>query len=393
MLAALRSRDYRRFWVGSLVANLGLWIQTIALGWLVYDLTHAASWLGTVSFCGNAPTFVVGLVGGAIADRASRRLVMTLSLVVFAGCAGALSLLAATGHIGVWHVITIAMLSGTATALYTPAMHSVVPSLVAPDQLLAAISLNAVQFNLARSVGPALAGLLYAPIGPQGCFAINALASLAMALVVARLRIPPRPADAPQPIGRALREGVGYVRRHPVIGPAIFLAAVLSLFGFPYIILLPAVAHGLDLDAQGLGYLMACVGIGAVTGGLAMAIAGDRLRGPRTAVLGALVFGLVLSTIGVVGTVARTMVVLFVLGTLQTLSISSLTTTIQATVHDGMRGRVMSMITVIFFGFSTLGGLAAGIIGDHVGVPQALASGGVVTAAVAVVLVRSRTFS
>jgi MFS family permease len=393
VLAALRSRDYRHFWLGSLVANLGLWIQTIALGWLVYDLTHAASWLGTVSFCGNAPTFVVGLVGGAIADRASRRLVMTVSLVVFAAGAAALSVLAATGHITVWHVIVIAMISGVATALYAPAMHSVVPSLVAPDQLFAAISLNSVQFNLARAVGPAIAGFLYAPIGAQGCFALNACASLAMALVVARLRIPPRPAEAPQPILRALREGVRYVRRHAIIGPAIFLAAVLSLFGFPYIILLPAVAHGLGLDAQGLGYLMACVGSGAVTGGLAMAVAGDRLRGPRTAVVGAVAFGLVLSAIGVVGTVGRTMVVLFLLGALQTLSIASLTTTIQSTVHDGMRGRVMSMVTVIFFGFSTLGGLVAGIIGDRVGVPVALATGGVVTAAVAVVLVRSRTFT
>ena len=346
-----------------------------------------------MSFCGNAPTFVVGLVGGAIADRASRRLVMTLSLVVFGLCAASLSLLSATGHLTVWHVIVIAMVSGVATALYTPAMHSVVPSLVAPEHLFAAISLNSVQFNLARSVGPAIAGFLYAPIGPQGCFALNACASLAMALVVARLRIPPRPAEAPQPMLRALREGLRYVRRHRVIGPAIFLAAVLSLFGFPYIILLPAVAHGLDLDAQGLGYLMACVGIGAVTGGLAMAVAGERLRGPRTAVLGAVAFGLVLSMIAVVGTAARTMVVLFLLGGLQTLSIASLTTTIQTTVHDGMRGRVMSMITVIFFGFSTLGGLVAGIIGDRVGVPLALASGGVVTAAVAVVLVRSRTFT
>jgi MFS family permease len=393
VLAALRSRDYRRFWLGSLVANLGLWIQTIALGWLVYDLTHAASWLGTISFCGNAPTFVVGLVGGAIADRASRRLIMTVSLVVLAADAAGLSILSATGHITVWYVIVIAMISGTATALYTPAMHSVVPSLVAPDQLLAAISLNAVQFNLARAVGPAIAGFLYAPIGPQGCFAVNACGFLAMAVVVGRLRIPSRPAEAPQPMGRALREGLGYARRHPVIGPAIFLAAVLSLFGFPYIILLPAVAHGLELDARGLGYLMACVGSGAVTGGLAMAIGGDAVRGPHTAVVGAVAFGLVLTAIGVVATVGHTMVVLFLLGGLQTLSISSLTTTIQATVHDGMRGRVMSMITVIFFGFSTLGGLVAGIIGDHVGVPLALASGGVVTAVVAMVLVRSRTFT
>jgi MFS family permease len=388
----LRSRDYRRFWVGALVSNLGVWIQTIALGWLVYDLTHAATWLGTVSFCGNAPMLVLGLVGGAIADRASRRLIMTASLVLMAASSLVLAVLTWMGHLTVWHVIGVAMVAGTATALYTPAMHTVVPSLVEPELLLNAISLNSVQFNIARSIGPALAGLLYAPIGPAGCFALNACGGLGMALVVARLRIPARPAEAPPPMLRALREGLGYVRRHPVIGPAIYLAAVMSLFGFPYIILLPAVAHGLGLDARGLGYLMACVGGGAVVGGLGMSWVGTGVSGPRTAVLGAVAFGVVLSMFAVVDTVRATMLVLFCLGVLQTVSVASLTTVIQSTVHDGMRGRVMSMVTVLFFGLSTAGGLVAGIIGDRLTVPMALASGGVVTAAVAVVLARSRTF-
>jgi len=392
VLAALRSRTYRRFWLGSLVSNLGLWIQTIALGWLVYDLTHSASWLGTVSFCGNAPTFVLGLVGGAIADRASRRLIMTASLVVLAAGSAALALLTQAGHLTVWHVIAISMLSGAATSLYTPAMHSVVPSLVRPEHLLNAISLNSVQFNIARAVGPALAGLLYGPIGPAGCFALNACGFLGMALVVARLRIPSRPAEAPPPMLRALREGLAYVRRHTVIGPAIFLAAVMSLFGFPYIILLPAVAHGLGLDARGLGYLMACVGGGAVAGGLAMSTLA-RGGGPRLAVRGTIAFGAVLSSFAVVDSVPATMVVLLLLGALQTVAIAALTTTIQTTVRDGMRGRVMSMVMVIFFGFSTFGGLIAGLIGDRLTVPWALAAGGVATAAVAVVLARSRTFT
>jgi MFS family permease len=390
VLAALRSRDYRRFWIGALVSNLGVWIQTIALGWLVYDLTHAATWLGTVSFCGNAPTLVLGLVGGAIADRASRRLLMMASLVALAAGSTTLALLTWTGHLTVAYVIAVAMIAGTATAVYTPAMHTVVPSLVEPELLLNAISLNSVQFNIARAIGPALAGLLYAPIGPGGCFALNACGFVGMALVVRRLRIPARPAEAPPPMLRALREGVGYARRHALIGPAIFLAAVMSLFGFPYTILLPAVAHGLGLDARGLGWLMACVGGGAVVGGLA--ISWLDASGPRTSVLGAVAFGIVLSAFAVVATVPATMLVLFGLGALQTVTIASMTTTIQHAVHDGMRGRVMSMVTVIFFGFSTAGGLVAGIIGDHSTVPTALASGGVVTAAVAVILARSRAF-
>jgi len=393
VLAALRIRDYRRFWLGSLVSNLGLWIQTIALGWLVFDLTHSASWLGTVSFCGNAPTLILGLVGGAIADRASRRLVMTASLVLLAAGALLLAFLTRTGHLTVWHVIGVAMMSGVATALYTPAMHSIVPALVGPENLVHAISLNSVQFNLARAVGPAIAGMLYGPIGPDGCFVLNACGFLAMAVVVARLRLPSRPAEAPPPILRALREGLRYMRTHATIGPSMFLAAVMSLFGFPYIILLPAVAGGLGLDARGLGWLMACVGGGAVVGGLGLAGFGAQLRGQRTSVYGAIAFGVVLASFAVVDTMRATMVVLFLLGALQTVTIASMTTTIQTDVHDGMRGRVMSMITVIFFGFSTTGGLVAGIIGDRLTVPLALAAGGVVTAVVAVILARSRTFT
>ena len=393
MLAALRIRAFRRFWLGSLLANLGMWMQTIALGWLVYDLTHAASWLGTVSFCGNAPTLVLGLVGGAIADRASRRLVMTASLVLVAGGSLALALLTHAGVLTVWHVIAISMLSGVATALYAPAMHSVVPSLVGQAHLLNAISLNSVQFNLARAVGPALAGLLYGSIGAAGCFALNATGALGLAFVVARLHIPARPTESPPPILRALRDAIGYVRRHTVIGPAIFLASVMSLFGFPYIILLPAVAHDLGLDARGLGYLMACVGGGAVVGGLAMSMRGHGAGNPRLAVRGAVAFGIVLSAFAAVESVRATMVVLLLLGALQTVTVASMTTTIQTVVHDGMRGRVMSMVMVIFFGFSTLGSVIVGVLGDHVTVPWALASGGVVTAAVAVVLARSQTFT
>jgi MFS family permease len=392
VLAALRFRDYRRFWLGSLVANLGLWIQTIALGWLVYDMTHFAWWLGMVSFCGNAPTLVLGLLGGAIADRASRRLMMTASLLALAAASVVLSALTALGWLTIWHVIAIAMVGGVATALYTPAMHTVVPTLVPPEHLHTAISLNSVQFNLARAVGPALAGAFYAAIGPHGCFALNAVGALAFALVVARMPIPSRPTEAPPPIVRALRDGVGYVHRHPVIAPAIFLAAVMSVFGFPYIILLPAVAHGLGLDAQGLGYLTACVGAGAVVGGLAISWLGMGAGGPPTAIRGAVAFGIVLASFAIVHTVPQTMAVLFFLGALQTLTIASMTTTIQVAVHDGMRGRVMSMVMVIFFGLSTVGGLIAGTIGDRVGVPAALGSGGVVTAAVAVLLARSRAF-
>ena len=143
-----------------------------------------------MSFVGNAPTFVLGLLGGAIADRASRRAIMIVALLALASSAAALATMAAFGLVTIWRVIALAVMTGTANAVYTPAMHSSIPSLVEEDDLLEAISLNSVQFNLARAVGPALAGLLYGGIGPAGCFAVNASGFLALAFIIARLRLP-----------------------------------------------------------------------------------------------------------------------------------------------------------------------------------------------------------
>lgn len=386
-----RSRDFRLFWAGSLIASLGLWIQTIALGWLVYALTRKASWLGTVSFVGNAPTFVLGLVGGAIADRMSRRAIMIGSLLVLASSALTLAALAALDAVTIWRVIGLAVITGTANAVYSPAMHSSIPSLVKERDLLEAVSLNSVQFNLARAVGPAVAGLLYGAIGPAGCFAVNAAGFLFLAGVIGRLRLPARPAVVQPPLARALRDGVGYVRRHPVIGPAMTLAAVMSLFGFPYIIMMPALASAvLGLDATGLGWLMAAIGAGAVVGGLLLSLIARRGEAPWVTDLGSIAFGLAVIAFPWARTPVHMTLLLLLLGALQTVTIASITTTMQMSVHDAMRGRVMSILTVVFFGLATLGGVLAGAAGDRVGVPRALAAGGVVTTLAAIALAGRR---
>src|SRR5262249_15325147 len=207
-----------------------------------------------------------------------------------------------------------------------------------------------------------------------------------------RLHRPRAPAAVLQPpLAHALREGIGYVRRHPAIGPAMLLAAVMSLFGFPYIIMMPALASDvLGLDATGLGWLMAAVGAGAVMGGVALSVSGERGRSPSVTTIGSIVFGLAVLGFDRVRTPYSMATLLFVLGALQTITIASLTTTIQLHVHDGMRGRVMSMLTVIFFGFATLGGVIAGTVGDRIGVPRALAVGGAGTALSAGVPARRR---
>jgi MFS family permease len=379
-LRPLRWRDYRLFWSGSFVANLGLWMQQIALGWLIYDMTRSASLLGAISFCGSLPVLTLGLLGGAIADRASRRFVMVGTLTVIACTALVLSLLTAIGHLAIWHIVAISMVAGAASALFGPSAQAVIPSLVGDGELLNAISLNSVQFNLARTIGPALAGLAYGSIGPAGCFALNAAGFLVMVLMIARIRLPRAPHVTAPPVIRALRDAIGYAGRHAVIGPALFLATVMSIFGFPYIILLPALARDtLGLDASGLGYLMASVGAGAVVGGLGLSAAGDVSRKEVVAVSCAIGFGILLGAFALVRTAARMSPLLFAMGALQTICVSSINTTIQLRVHDGMRGRVMSMMTVILFGLVTAGALLMGFAGDRIGVPIVLAAAGVLS--------------
>jgi predicted MFS family arabinose efflux permease len=265
-------------------------------------------------------------------------------------------------------------------------MQAVIPSLVEPPQLLNAISLNSVQFNLARTLGPALGGLACGTIGPQGCFALNAAGFLVLTLMLARVRIPASATVAVLPMGRALVEGLRYARTHSVIRPALLLATVMSIFGFPYIILLPALAHDtLGPDPSAVGYLMAAVGGGAVVGGLVLSAVGQPARKELLALGSAIAFGLTLTAFALVPGPRGTALILFVLGALQTACIASLNTTIQMAVHDGMRGRVMSMMTVILFGFATSGALLIGYLGDRIGVPSALAGGGVVIALAATV--------
>jgi MFS family permease len=384
VLRPLRSRDYRLFWSGSLVANLGVWIQQTALGWLVYELTRRASLLGTIAFAGNAPILVLGLVGGAIADRASRRAIMLSTLGVLSASALALALLTASGHVVIWQIVAISMLAGSASALLGPTLQAIIPSIVGEGELLHAISLNSVQFNLARTTGPAIAGIAYARIGAAGCFALNAAAIAAMLVLIARVRVPPRVVGSAPPLARALREAVGYARRHAVIRPGLLLAGTMSFFGFPYIILMPAIARDvLGLEATGLGYLLAAIGAGAVAGGVALSAVGEASGGERVAARSALLFGLTLGAFAVVRTAVGIGILIFTLGALQTVAVASINTSIQLAVHDGMRGRVMSMMTVILFGFATTGALVIGFLGDRIGVPGALACGGTVILLVA----------
>jgi MFS family permease len=393
MLSAFGSRNYALFWAGSFVSNVGTWMQSVALGWLIYEMTGAASWLGMVSFAANAPALFIGLIGGAVADRADRRVLLVGTQVAAAVSALLLGVLTARGVLEVWQVIVVALAAGSVQSLYTPVVQATIPSLVPIENLLSAVSLNSVQFNLARILGPLVAGFAYGAIGAAGCFFLNGFSFFVLALALSRLRLPPRTFVADGSIAKQLVDGLRYARSQPLISTLLVFAAAVSLMGFPYIILMPAVAHDtLRLGPAGLGLMMGCVGLGAVVGGLALAALGDVPRKALLAVAAGVMLAVMLVAFSLTTTLRAAAPFLFLLGVMQVGCAASLNATLQLTVTEAMRGRVMSMLGFAYFGLSTLGSVLFGLIGDRIGVAVALRLGGIAILAVAaLILVRSRS--
>ena len=387
MFDAFRSRNFALLWTGSFVANVGIWMQSVAMGWLIYNLTSSASWLGRVGFASAAPTLLLGLLGGAIIEHADRRRLLCTCSLVFTACGAALAAITITGVVEIWMIMLISLVSGTATAFFMPVFQAVLPSTVPPAILMTAISLNSISFNVARIIGPVIGGLVMTSLGVGWCFALNGAGFLVMFAAAMMLDMPPRQMATQPRIGHALRAGIDYARRHPLIRALLVLCITMSLFGFPYIVLMPAVARDvLHLEANGFTLLFSAVGAGAVAGGLTLAYAGDVERKGLLVVSCSGVFGLLLIVLSNVTTFVTAAAVLACAGFAMIICIASLNTLIQVTVADEMRARVMSMMTVSLFGLPTLGAWILGSLGDRIGITHALSLGGAVVALMALAI-------
>lgn len=387
MFAAFRSRNFALLWTGSFVANVGIWMQSVAMGWLIYDLTKSASWLGRVGFAASAPTLLLGLLGGAIIEHADRKRMLCTCSLVFTLCGLALAAITVTGVVEIWMIILISLVSGASTAFFMPVFQALLPATVPPENLMTAISLNSISFNIARIVGPVIGGLVMTSFGVGWCFAMNGLGFLVMFAAALALDMPSRKLATQARIGHALLAGLDYARRHPVIRSLLVLCITMSLFGFPYIVLMPAVARDvLHLDADGFTLLFSSVGAGAVVGGLTLAYAGDVRRKGLLVVCCSAAFGSLLLVLSNVQTFAAAAGILALAGFAMITCIASLNTLIQVTVADEMRARVMSMMTVSLFGLPTLGAWILGSLGDRIGITHALSLGGGVVVVVAIAI-------
>jgi MFS family permease len=386
LAAALHYRDFRVLWIGAFTSSIGTWMQKVAQNWLVLTLAGPASafYLGLDTFLGEAPILLFTLIGGVVADRRDRRQLLLMSQYVQMTAAFILAGLVYFDMIGIWHVLTLSVITGIAQAFGGPAYQSLIPSLIDKEHLPNAIALNSIQFNLARVVGPLIAGAALVAFGMAACFGLNGLSFLAVIAALLLLRIRHIPSEHRGGMQQELRGGLSYVRNQPALMGLTFLAFATTSLGNPLLTFLPLFAQ--DIFMGGVGQytqLMASAGAGAVTGALVVAWLGKFRHMGRTVLTLQVVFGALIVLFSINRVVWISGVLLFAGGACMVMVFAMIASLVQLTVPNELRGRVMSIYMVAFRGGMPLGSLVAGYVATLTAVPTVLAANGVLLSLVA----------
>lgn len=369
--AALKHPNYRLWFSGQLVSLMGTWMQSTAQGYLVYQLTGSPTYLGLVGFFGGLPTWIFTLFGGVAADRLPRRTVLLLTQSFMLILAFILAGLTFTELVQPWHIVLLAFLLGVANAFDAPARVSFVAELVEREDMSNAIAMNSTMFNTATVVGPSIAGLTYASLGPGWCFTINGLSFIAVisALLLMRLTPQSKPATRGSALGD-VKEGLRYVFAHRTILSLIMGVGITGIFGMGMLTLIPAWARDvLNGDVTTNGLLISARGVGALVSALMMASMGRRQIRGKFWTAGSFVMPVLLFAFAWTRWLPLSLVILLGVGWSFMMLINNTNAMIQSLVTDHLRGRVMSIYSLIFFGSMTLGALIAGTTAEQIGEP------------------------
>ena len=388
---ALAHRNFRILWLAALGSTIGPWMQAYAQSWLIFSLTQSNFYLGVDSFLGQLPVLMFMLIGGVIADRHDRRRLLTGSQYVQAFSAFTLTVLVVNGHITVWHVFALSFISGCGQAFGGPAYQSLIPSLVPRKDLPNAIALNSTQFNLSRVLGPVAGGAVLATIGMAWCFGLNGLSFFIVVIALMTLRVPKHVMSTEKrDLGRDLRGGLHYVRDNRLMLTLTLLVFVSTFLVWPLLTLLPAFATnvltGLGLPQTRLWVLMACQGLGAIVGALAIGSFGRFPHMGRTLLLVQIALGVLLASFALSRALPLSLILIFASGMFFMALFSISFSLVQLTVPDELRGRVVSIYMVSLRGGGPLGGLAAGWLADKFTAPNVIAVNGVLLSLVALSL-------
>lgn len=375
--SAFSHRNYRIFFGGQVISLIGTWLQSTAEGWLVYELSGSSVALGAIRFAHMLPFALIALWGGIIADRVSKRKILLLTQGASMALALLLAALVYFGLIEVWHVAAIGFLLGTVNAFDVPARQTFVVELVGRDDLINGIALNSSMFNLARVVGPAVAGLLIGVVGMAGCFLINGISYIAVIAGYGMLKLPEfeKRTDHP-PFLEAIREAFNYIAVNGPLRAILILVSTFSVFGVSFTVLMPIFAkdilHG---DATAFGILMASNGGGALIGGLTLASVGKRFTRRLLIYLG--LFGccafLILFAFSKLFWLSCAL--LLCAGFFMIIFLATANTATQLRSPDHLRGRIMGFYSLCFLGLGSAGSLVAGFLAKHLSAPVAVVIG------------------
>ncbi len=388
VLSAFGNRDFTLLWSGAFLSNTGTWIHTAALLWYVKILTDSDAWVGAVNLASYLPVLLFVMFAGSLADHLNRKRLILGSQVVMMLGALALGLLTTLGVANLGVIMALTALMGVAFVFNFPAWRAIVPDLVPARDLLNGVALDAAQFNMARFVGPALGAFIISTWSVEVAFYVNAASFLAVlvAILLIRTRTPSAP-PPPEGVVKHVREGLAYIWDNRWALNLLAVLAVVAFFGISFIVLLPGASKDvLQMGAGGFGWLMGAIGLGAVVGAPLVTIASRRVAEKDIIRCSILLIGLLLGAFSLVKVFWLALMLCFGIGVTALALSATINSILQARAARGIRGRVMSFYILVFQGLFPVGGLLMGFLSDELSISFALALGGGICSALALLL-------
>jgi len=378
-------------WAGAFTSSVGTWMQEVAQNWLILTMTGSAFLLGLDAFLGDAPFLLFSLFGGVLADRVDRRKILLRSQYVQMGSATLLAVLLLAGAVQVWMILALSFVVGLAQSFGGPAYQALVPTLVDRSDLPNAVALNSIQFNLARVIGPVLAGIAFYKLGAAACFGLNAFSFLAPIAALLLLKRGGGTFAPTEGVLASLKTGLAAVWNAKALRGLIVLSFIGSFCAMPLVTFLPVFARNVfHRDAKGYSVLLACFGVGAILGAFSVAAFGNVRRKGLLAVSMQMFFGALMTGFALSRTPIVSYVLLAFAGAALMIVFALFMTLVQSSVEDGLRGRVVSVYSLAFRGAMPLGNLAAGAIASATSAPAVLVGNGVVLVLVGAAVILGR---
>jgi predicted MFS family arabinose efflux permease len=374
---AFQYRDFRIMWIGACTSSIGTWMQKLAQSWLVYDLSGSAFYLGVDAFLGEIPIILFSLIGGAFADRTSRRKLLIASQVIQMSCAFLLAVLVFFGLRQIWPILVLSFVVGLAQSFGGPAYSALIPTLVDAKDLPNAIALNSIQFNLARVIGPVLGGLALKQLGATWCFGLNGVSYIAVIITLSMIHTRFTPSRQTQSVIASIKQGFGFIWHREAMVALMFLAFSMTVVGFPMIAFLPVFAREVFQGGpEAYTALLSSSGLGSVAGALIVAGLGRSKKLGKAALIMLLAFGVTMTSFALSPEIVWSCVFLFLSGAAMIAVFAMVTSLVQLITADEMRGRVMSVYNVAFRGGMPIGSIMIGGVIEKLGAPPVIAFNG-----------------